>query len=184
MHNSRLFSPSQPIVNFLSYRINLLLHLFLLRQRSSAAPQAIHDSRKNFTVRFYFYDLSSPSPSSTEDGPRVTVQLVGRKISPSSPRPQPKMLPPGFSLTSLSPVASAAPPSAVASVARRRRHRRAPPPPLLPVERHLGLGGRPPAPPPRRPRVSARNRPWPGLSGAPAWVACSRRWSATNTPRR
>ena len=98
-------------------------YLFLLRQRSSAAPQAIHDSRKNFTVRLCFYDLSSPSLSSTVDGPRVTVQLVGRKISPSSPRPQPKMLPPGFSLTSLSPVASAAPPSAVASAARRCRHR-------------------------------------------------------------
>ncbi|XP_066334521.1 F-box/LRR-repeat protein 3-like [Miscanthus floridulus] len=81
----------------------------------------------------------------------------------------------GFSLASLSPVASAAPPSAVASAARRRRHRRAPPPPLLPAERHLGLGGRPPA---RRhadlgfrrgtglgPGSAAHRRGWPARGG-------------------
>ena len=81
----------------------------------------------------------------------------------------------GFSLASLSPVASAAPPSAVASAARRRRHRRAPPPPLLPAERHLGLGGRHPA---RRhadlgfrrgtglgPGSAAHRRGWPARGG-------------------
>ena len=184
MHNSRLFSPSQPIVNFLSYRINLLLHLFLLRQRSSAAPQAIHDSRKSFHRSILFLRSEFTLTGFYCQRPTCHRIASGEKnislVLSTSARDAAS----GFSLASLSPVASAAPPSAVASVARQRRHRRAPPPPLLPVERHLGLGGRPPVPPSRRPRVSARNRPWPGLSGAPAWVACSRRWSATNTPRR
>ena len=81
----------------------------------------------------------------------------------------------GFSLASLSPVASAAPPSAVASATCRRRHRRAPPQPLLPAERHLGLGGRHPA---RRhadlgfrrgtglgPGSAAHRRGWPARGG-------------------
>jgi hypothetical protein len=31
MHNSCLFSPSQPTVNFLSYKINILLHIAFIR---------------------------------------------------------------------------------------------------------------------------------------------------------
>lgn len=135
---------------------------------------------KNFTVRFYLYDLSLPHRFYCT---RSWHPLVGNKISPSSSRP-PAPTPPLPSRRSLPwrpshrPLPS--PPLRADVVTAERRLRLHPPSP----ERHLGLGGRPLAPAPRQPRVSARNRPWPGLSGAPARVACSRRWSATKTPRR
>lgn len=146
-----------------------------------AAPQAIHDGRKKFHRWILFSRFEFTPPSSIVQGPRVIVHLGPRKISPSSSQSQPRRR--GFSLTLLSPVASAAPPSANDSAVRRRCHHRAPPPPLHPPEWHLTLGGWH-----RRRRhailgFQCGTGLGPDSGGALVRVPYSRRWCPATTPR-